>query len=86
VAGFFLDSANQWHGFVLSNGSYFVQDYPAATTGSFTLGISANATLVGEFKSARRSANRLRMDCGMATHSSLRPIVTVDTIPPYRPL
>jgi uncharacterized membrane protein len=50
VAGFFLDPANQWHGFVLSNGSYFVQDYPAATTGSFTLGISANATLVGEFK------------------------------------
>ena len=50
VAGFFLDSTNQWHGFVLSDGSYFVQDYPGATTGSFTLGIGANATLVGEFK------------------------------------
>lgn len=50
VAGFFLDSSNQWHGFVLSDGDYFVQDYPGATTGSFTLGISANGTLVGEFK------------------------------------
>ncbi|TMH64599.1 MAG: hypothetical protein E6H48_16955 [Betaproteobacteria bacterium] len=50
VAGFFLDPSNQWHGFVLSDGKYFVQDYPGATTGSFTLGISANETLVGEFK------------------------------------
>jgi hypothetical protein len=50
VAGFFLDVSGQWHGFVVSDGSYFVQDYPGATTGTFTLGISANATLVGEFK------------------------------------
>ena len=50
VAGFFLDSANQWHGFALSDGTYYVQDYPGATTGTFTLGISANGTLVGEFK------------------------------------
>jgi len=50
VAGFFLDANNQWHGFVLSSDAYSVQDYPRATTGSFTLGISANGTLVGEFK------------------------------------
>jgi uncharacterized membrane protein len=50
VAGFFLDPSNQWHGFVLSDGGYSVQDYPGATTGTFTLGISANGTLVGEFK------------------------------------
>lgn len=50
VAGFFLDSANQWHGFALSDGTYYVQDYPGATTGTFTLGISANGMLVGEFK------------------------------------
>jgi hypothetical protein len=50
IAGFFRDSNNHWHGFVLSHGSYFVQDYPEATTGTFTLGISANGTLVGEFK------------------------------------
>jgi uncharacterized membrane protein len=53
VAGFFLDAANQWHGFVLSNGDYFVQDYPSATTGSFTLGIGANETMVGEFKTGQ---------------------------------
>jgi len=53
VAGFFLDPSNQWHGFVLSNGDYFVQDYPGATTGSFTLGISDNGTLVGEFKTGQ---------------------------------
>jgi uncharacterized membrane protein len=50
IAGFFLDSTNHWHGFVVSDGSYFVQDYPTATTGTFTLGIGANGTLVGEFK------------------------------------
>lgn len=50
VAGFFLDAANQWHGFVLADGAFSVQDYPGATTGSFTLGIGANGTLVGEFK------------------------------------
>jgi uncharacterized membrane protein len=50
IAGFFLDSSSQWHGFVLSNGAYAIQDHPAATTGSFTLGISANGALVGEFK------------------------------------
>lgn len=50
VAGFFLESPNQWHGFVLSDDGYFVQDYPGATTGTFTLGINANGTLVGEFK------------------------------------
>ncbi len=53
VAGFFLDPNNQWHGFVLSNGGYYVQDYPGATTGTFTLGISANGTLVGEFKTGQ---------------------------------
>ena len=50
VAGFFLDASNQWHGFVLSDGDFFMQDYPGATTGTFTLGIGANGTLVGEFK------------------------------------
>src|SRR5262245_51585598 len=50
IAGYFLDATNQYHGFVLSRGSYFVQDYPGATTGSFTLGIGADGTLVGEFK------------------------------------
>jgi uncharacterized membrane protein len=50
IAGFILDQLNQWHGFVLSDGGYSIQDYPGATTGSFTLGISANGTLVGEFK------------------------------------
>jgi hypothetical protein len=50
MAGFFLDTMNQYHGFVLSGGRYFVQDYPGATTGTFTLGIGANGTLVGEFK------------------------------------
>ena len=50
VAGSFLDATNQWHGFVLSDGDYFVQDYPGATTGTFTFDISANGTLVGEFK------------------------------------
>jgi probable HAF family extracellular repeat protein len=53
VAGFFLDPSNQWHGFVLSNGHFSVQDYPGATTGTFTLGISANGTLVGEFKTGQ---------------------------------
>jgi uncharacterized membrane protein len=53
IAGFFLDSANHWHGFVLSDGRYFVQDYPGATTGTFTLGIGANGTLVGEFKTGQ---------------------------------
>jgi uncharacterized membrane protein len=53
IAGFFLDPANQWHGFELSDGSYFVQDYPGATTGTFTLGIGANGTLVGEFKTGQ---------------------------------
>ena len=50
VAGAFLDATNQWHGYVLSDGNYFVQDYPGATTGTFTFDISANGTLVGEFK------------------------------------
>src|SRR4029077_8875660 len=50
VAGFFLDSASHWHGFLLSDGQFFVQDYPGATTGTFTLSASANGTLVGEFK------------------------------------
>lgn len=50
VAGFFLDAANQWHGFVLYGGDFFVQDYPGATTGTFTLGVGAQGTLVGEFK------------------------------------
>jgi uncharacterized membrane protein len=53
IAGFFLDSANHWHGFVLSDGNNFVQDYPGATTGTFTLGIGANGTLVGEFKTGQ---------------------------------
>lgn len=53
IAGFFLDSTNHWHGFVLSEGSYFVQDHPGATTGTFTLGIGANGTLVGEFKAGQ---------------------------------
>jgi hypothetical protein len=53
VAGFFLDAANQWHGFVSSDDQYFVQDYPGATTGTFTLGIGANGTLVGEFKTGQ---------------------------------
>ncbi len=53
VAGFFLDSSSQWHGFVLSHDRYFVQDYPGATTGTFTLGISANRILVGEFKTGQ---------------------------------
>ena len=56
IAGFFLDAANHWHGFVLSDGRYFAQDYPGATTGTFTLGIGANGTLVGEIKTGRRSA------------------------------
>ena len=50
VAGFFLDATNHWHGFVLSGSHFVAQDYPGATTGSFTLGISTNGTLVGEFK------------------------------------
>jgi hypothetical protein len=53
IAGFFLDSTSQWHGFVLSDGTYFVQDYPGATTGTFTLGVAANGTLVGEFKTGQ---------------------------------
>ena len=53
VAGFFRDSTNQWHGFVRSDGIFFVQDYPGATTGTFTLGIGANGTLVGEFKTGQ---------------------------------
>jgi uncharacterized membrane protein len=53
VAGYFRDAGNQWHGFVLSDGDYFVQDYPGATTGTFTLGISADGTLVGEFKTGQ---------------------------------
>ena len=53
IAGFFLDAAKQWHGFVLSDGDFFVQDYPGATTGTFTLGIGANGTLVGEFKTGQ---------------------------------
>lgn len=53
VAGFFLDSSSHWHGFVLSDGQFFVQDYPGATTGTFTLGIGANGTLVGEFKTGQ---------------------------------
>ena len=53
VAGYFQDAANQWHGFVLSDGDYFVQDYPGATTGTFTLGVGANGTLVGEFKTGQ---------------------------------
>jgi uncharacterized membrane protein len=50
ITGAFLDAANQYHGYVLSHGDYFVQDYPGATTGTFTFDISANGTLVGEFK------------------------------------
>jgi len=53
IAGFFLDTASQWHGFVLANGQFFVQDSPQATTGTFTLGISASGTLVGEFKAGQ---------------------------------
>ncbi len=53
VAGFFQDATNQWHGFVLSDGVFFAQNYPGATTGTFTLGIGANGTLVGEFKTGQ---------------------------------
>src|SRR5512139_443607 len=53
IAGFFLDSTNQWHGYLLSDGQFFVQDYPGGTTGTFTLGVSANGTLVGEFKTGQ---------------------------------
>lgn len=53
VAGFFLDAANRWHGFVLSDGVFFEQNYPGAATGTFTLGIGANGTLVGEFKTGQ---------------------------------
>ena len=34
----------------MSHRDYFVQDYPGATTGTFTFDVSANGTLVGEFK------------------------------------
>ena len=50
IAGFFLDTTGRWHGFVFANGQFFVQDNPLATTGTFTLGINASGTLVGEFK------------------------------------
>jgi len=53
VAGYFQDAESQWHGFVLSDDHYFVQNYPGATTGTFTLGISANGALVGEFKTGQ---------------------------------
>jgi len=50
VAGYFQDANLAWHGFVLCQGEFTVLDDPAATTGTFALGINDIGTVVGEYK------------------------------------